>query len=106
GLAVLAGSGPPPAAARSATQSLAKPCSASFVTLVGRQICAYVLGNLQRLPLMPDHAVSSMPLRVRPAVWAGAGIAGALAAASILLWAHYGSAVFFETVMAGLAFCF
>jgi hypothetical protein len=47
-----------------------------------------------------------MPSRVRPTVWAGAGIVGVLAAATILLWAHYGSAVFFEMIIAGLAFCF
>ncbi len=44
--------------------------------------------------------------RARPAVWASAGIVGALAAVTALLWAYYGSAVFFETIMAGLAFCF
>jgi hypothetical protein len=47
-----------------------------------------------------------MPLRIRPAVWASAAVVGALAAATALLWIHYGSAVFFEMIMAGLAFCF
>ena len=42
---------------------------------------------------------------VRPAVWVGAGT-GALAAAAILLWDHYGSAVFFEMIAAGIASCF
>jgi hypothetical protein len=55
---------------------------------------------------MPDRVIPSMPPRVPPAVWAGAGIVGALAAGAVLLWAHYGSAVFFEMIMAGLAFCF
>jgi hypothetical protein len=55
---------------------------------------------------MPDRVISSMPSRVSPAVWAGAAIVGALAAGAVLLWAHYGSAVFFEMIMAGLAFCF
>jgi hypothetical protein len=54
---------------------------------------------------MPDRAVSVTPWRVQPAVWAGASI-GALAAAAVLLWAHYGSAVFFEMIVAGLASCF
>jgi hypothetical protein len=62
--------------------------------------------NLKDLPLVPDSVIPSMPSRVRPAIWAGAGIVGALAAAAILLWAHYGSAVFFEMIMAGVAFCF
>jgi hypothetical protein len=54
---------------------------------------------------MPDRAISPMP-RARPAFLASAGIVGALAAVTALLWAYYGSAVFFETIMAGLAFCF
>ncbi len=43
--------------------------------------------------------------RIRAAVLAGAGL-GVLAASAFLLWAHYGSAVFFETIAAGLANCF
>jgi hypothetical protein len=49
--------------------------------------------------------MSSVPPRIRPAVWVGAGVVGALAAGTALLWAHYGSAVFFETIMAGLSLC-
>jgi len=55
---------------------------------------------------MPDSAVSPIPSRFRPAVWAGAVVVGALAAGTIGLWAHYGSAVFFEMIMAGLSACF
>jgi hypothetical protein len=47
-----------------------------------------------------------MPSRVPLAVWAGAGTVGALAAGTVLLWTHYGSAVFFEMIKAGFAFCF
>ncbi|HSV25717.1 MAG TPA: hypothetical protein VLJ17_22175 [Xanthobacteraceae bacterium] len=45
-------------------------------------------------------------MRFRPAVWVGAGLVGVLTVGTILLWARYGSAVFFEMVMAGLAMCF
>jgi hypothetical protein len=55
---------------------------------------------------MPDRVISSLPWHVPPAVWAGAAIVGALAAGAVVLWAHYGSAVFFEMIMAGLALCF
>ena len=55
---------------------------------------------------MPDSAISPMPVRFRPAVWASVGIVGVMVAGTILLWAHYGSAVFFEMIMAGLAACF
>jgi hypothetical protein len=54
---------------------------------------------------MPDRAASATPWRVQPVVWAGAFV-GALGAAAVLLWAHYGSAVFFEMIVAGLASCF
>jgi hypothetical protein len=35
-----------------------------------------------------------------------AGVVGVLLAATLALWAHYGSAVFFEMIRAGLAACF
>ena len=54
---------------------------------------------------MPDRTVVATPWRVQPVVWAGAGI-GALSVAAVLLWAHYGSAVFFEVIVAGLMSCF
>jgi hypothetical protein len=50
---------------------------------------------------MPDRVIWRLPA----IAWMGAGI-GALAASAILLWAYYGSAVFFETIAAGLASCF
>lgn len=58
------------------------------------------------MPLMPDHVISRLWSRLRPAAWVGAGLGGVLAGTTIALWGYYGSAVFFETVMAGLAFCF
>jgi hypothetical protein len=64
------------------------------------------LRGFVRLPSMPDRVISSLPSRIAPAVWAGAAIVGALVAGTALLWAHYGSAVFFEMIRAGLAFCF
>jgi hypothetical protein len=35
-----------------------------------------------------------------------AGIAGLLVAATVALWVHFGSAVFYEMVLAGFAACF
>ena len=54
---------------------------------------------------MLTRVISATSWRVRTAVWAGAGV-GALASATVLLWAHYGSAVFFEMIVAGFASCF
>jgi hypothetical protein len=55
---------------------------------------------------MPDSVVATMPTRFRPAIWVAAGLVGAVVAGTIVLWIHYGSAVFFEMIMAGLAACF
>lgn len=44
-------------------------------------------------------------LMSRPLIIAGAAIIFALAAA-LLLWAHYGATVFFETIRAGFVACF
>ncbi len=35
-----------------------------------------------------------------------AGVVGALLAGALVLWAHYGTAVFFEMIAAGIAMCF
>ena len=59
-----------------------------------------------KIAVMPNSAVAPIPPRFRAAIWAGAGVAGAMVAGTVLLWAHYGSAVFFEMIMAGLAACF
>jgi hypothetical protein len=56
--------------------------------------------------MMPDTAVSALSPRPRPAIWLGAGLVGVLVAGTIALWAHLGSAVFFEMIAAGLAACF
>ena len=36
----------------------------------------------------------------------GAGVAGVLIAATLALWAYYGTAVFHEMILAGIAMCF
>ena len=53
---------------------------------------------------MPQTA----PLRLRPVprpMIAAAAVFGVLLAATLGLWAYYGSAVFFETIAAGIAAC-
>jgi hypothetical protein len=64
------------------------------------------LAQYTEMPMMPENVISPMPTRFRPAAWAVAGVVGALATGTIVLWAHYGSAVFFEMIMAGIAVCF
>ena len=48
--------------------------------------------------------VSSFPQTRRPFV-ALAGVFGLMLAAALALWAHYGTAVFFEMIRAGFAAC-
>jgi len=45
------------------------------------------------------------PVKPRPLV-AIAAVVGVLVAATLGLWAHYGTAVFFEMIRAGFAACF
>ena len=52
---------------------------------------------------MPETVAPSSTSR--PLIVAGAAIAVALAG-TVLLWAHYGATVFFETIRAGFAACF
>jgi high-affinity Fe2+/Pb2+ permease len=39
-------------------------------------------------------------------VVAGAGLAAALLLGAVVLWYHYGTAVFFEIIASGIAACF
>jgi hypothetical protein len=60
-------------------------------------------------PFSAQHDVVSL---ARPSgagrllLWAGAGSGALLVLAAVLLWFHYGTAVFFETIAAGFAACF
>ena len=52
------------------------------------------------MPAIADEPLSWRPLLIVAAV------AGVLIAATLALWAHYGTAVFFELIAAGIAACF
>jgi hypothetical protein len=52
-----------------------------------------------------SQATASRALSRRPLLAAGAAVACALAG-TLVLWAHYGTAVFFETIRAGFIACF
>jgi hypothetical protein len=55
--------------------------------------------------LMSDTATVTNRRSWRPLA-IGAGVAGALIAATLALWGHYGTAVFYEMLAAGIAMCF
>ena len=52
------------------------------------------------MPAVANASVTSWPLI------AVAAVCGLLIAATLALWAHYGTAVFFEIIAAGIAACF
>jgi hypothetical protein len=54
--------------------------------------------------LMPETASATTSLLTRPLVLVAAA-AGIVLAGTLALWAHYGTAVFYEMIIAGIAAC-
>jgi hypothetical protein len=52
------------------------------------------------------NVLSSQRFASRPVIVAAAVLGGFVLAGTLLLWAHYGSAVFYEMILAGIAACF
>jgi hypothetical protein len=59
---------------------------------------------LARTP-MPDGVAAPTPRFSRPLALVTAAVV-LLIAGTLGLWAHYGTAVFYETILAGIAACF
>jgi hypothetical protein len=57
-------------------------------------------------PTLPQQAPTSALPIARLIVWTIAVVVGALAAAAAMLWVHYGTAVFYEMILSGIAACF
>ncbi len=53
---------------------------------------------------MPETVSASSPGHVRPLLLVAAAF-GMLLAGTVALWAHYGTAVFYEMIVAGLTAC-
>ena len=49
--------------------------------------------------------VLASPVRA-PVLWIAIAVGASLFAAAAILWGYYGTALFFETLRAGLAACF
>jgi len=58
------------------------------------------------IPTMSDHSSDMARVVARPVWLAVAAGAGMVAAATAALWAHYGTAVFYEMIQAGINACF
>jgi hypothetical protein len=66
--------------------------------------------NVMAQPVSRQHEMMS-PSRhsggVRPVIaWAGAGLGGIILFGTLVLWFHYGTAVFFEMIASGVSACF
>ena len=49
---------------------------------------------------------SAVTFRLSPPLLIVAAVVGILLAGTVALWAHYGTAVFYEIIAAGIAACF
>lgn len=56
--------------------------------------------------ILPGQTPASAPPAARLIVWTIAAIIGVLMAGAGMLWVRYGTAVFYETILAGIAACF
>jgi len=56
--------------------------------------------------IAPNDIASAEIAPSRTVVLVTAAVVGAILAGTGTLWAHYGTAVFFETIRAGFAACF
>jgi len=54
---------------------------------------------------MPDGMAAPTPRFSRPLAAVTVAVV-LLIAGTVVLWAHYGTAVFYETILAGIAACF
>jgi hypothetical protein len=55
---------------------------------------------------MNPTILGQMVKSTRPATIALVAVIGALLIGTLALWAHYGTAVFYETILAGINACF
>ncbi len=71
--------------------------------IVSWPLRAYLKDMLVRTP-MPDGAAAPTPRFSRPLAVVTA-VMVLLLAGTLALWAHYGTVVFYETILAGIAAC-
>lgn len=78
-------------------------CRGPQAVLFGKAAAAH-LGRPDAGKSMPETASATPTLLSRPFVLLSAG-AAILLAGTLALWAHYGTAVFYEMIVAGIAAC-
>ena len=60
----------------------------------------------ERRQIWPKTLIPNAVAPRRGAILLAAGAMGLMLAGTVALWAHYGTAVFFETIRAGFVACF
>jgi hypothetical protein len=55
---------------------------------------------------MPETSSEAQPFAGRPFMLAAAAVIVLLIAGTVALWVHYGSTIFYEMILAGIAACF
>ena len=73
--------------------------------LCGRREAAILTGYGAEDRIMPEIATIPAPRLSRPLLIV-AGVSAILLAMTGALWVHYGTAVFYEMIVAGIAACF
>jgi hypothetical protein len=68
----------------------------------------YLEGMAQPVSAHHDMIATARPQSraAKIIVWSAAGLGGVAVLGAVALWVHYGTAVFFEMITAGLAACF
>jgi hypothetical protein len=77
------------------------------IVLAARRNPAYLDAMVQPISAQPRHVAAPVQGRAASVILWGAAVLGGLAlVAAGTLWFHYGTAVFFETIAAGISACF
>lgn len=80
--------------------------SETGLAIVPRRGCPYLL-SIARVPLMQTAASETAPsARFPRSLLVIAAAMGILLGGTLVLWAQYGAAVFFDMIAAGIAACF
>ena len=77
------------------------------MVLAGRRNPAYFNPMVQPISVQPhDVATPAQGRAASVILWGAAGVGGLALLAAAVLWFHYGTAVFFEMITAGISACF
>ena len=76
------------------------------IVLAARRNPAYLNLMVQPVSAQSQLVAASQGRVASAIIWGAAGIGGLALLAAAALWFHYGTAVFFEMITAGISACF